>query len=130
MLSSSTINTNPLASDAINMNEYTPIPQFPASLGGEWKSLVKTPYLKTTMRFKAGTTLPPHHFPSLSRITLLSGCIQIDDLQLSQAYIINDSEDCCIPPFLVHELQFLEDTEFVFELNSNDMIIYWDFEER
>jgi hypothetical protein len=66
----------------------------------------------------------------MSRITVLKGSIQIDDLQTSQAYILNASEDCVIPALLVHEIQFLEDVEFEFELNSNDMIVYWDFEER
>lgn len=66
----------------------------------------------------------------MSRITVLSGSIQIDDLQSSQAYILHTKEDCVIPALLVHEIQFLEDVEFEFELNSNDMIIYWDFEER
>lgn len=73
---------------------------------------------------------PPHHFPTMSRITVLSGSIQIDDLQTSQAYILNENEDCVIPALLVHEIQFLEDVEFEFELNSNDMIVYWDLEER
>ncbi|KAI7900007.1 uncharacterized protein BX663DRAFT_519291 [Cokeromyces recurvatus] len=111
-------------------NKYTPIPHFPACLGGEWKNLVKTPYLKTTMRFSAGKSLPPHHFPSMAHITVLSGSIQIDDLQSNQAYILQANHDCMIPALLVHEIQFLEDVEFEFELNSNDMIIYWDLEER
>ncbi|OBZ88876.1 hypothetical protein A0J61_03075 [Choanephora cucurbitarum] len=111
-------------------DHYTPIPQFPACLGGQWKNLTITPYLKTTMKFSAGTSLPPHHFPAMSRITVLSGSIQIDDLQTSQAYILHASENCVIPALLVHELQFLEDVEFEFELNSNEMTIYWDFEER
>lgn len=66
----------------------------------------------------------------MSRITLLSGSIQIDDLQSSQAYVLNANEDCVIPALLVHEIQFLEDVEFEFELNSKDMYIFWDFEER
>lgn len=66
----------------------------------------------------------------MSRITILSGSIQIDDLQTSQAYILNASEDCVIPALLVHELKFLEDVEFEFELNSKEMYIFWDMEER
>lgn len=66
----------------------------------------------------------------MSRIKVLSGSIQIDDLQTSQAYVLYESEDCIIPALLVHEIQFLQDVEFEFELNSKDMIIYWDFEER
>lgn len=66
----------------------------------------------------------------MSRITVHSGSIQIDDLQTSQAYILHANDDCVIPALLVHEIQFLQDVEFEFELNSNEMIIYWDFEER
>jgi hypothetical protein len=64
----------------------------------------------------------------MSRITVLSGSIQIDDLQTSQAFILNENEDCVIPALLVHEIQFLQDVEFEFELNSNDMVFY--LEER
>ncbi|CAO3628790.1 unnamed protein product [Mucor hiemalis] len=129
MISSSSI-SSPVVKTTCVQDQYTPIPHFPACLGGEWKNLVKTPYLKTTMKFRAGASLPPHHFPTMSRITVLSGAIQIDDLQTSQAYVLHASEDCVIPALLVHEIQFLQDVEFEFELNSTDMIIYWDFEER
>ncbi|GAN01574.1 hypothetical protein MAM1_0009c01007 [Mucor ambiguus] len=129
MISSTSISSQVIKTSATS-DQYTPIPHFPACLGGEWKNIIKTPYLKTTMKFRAGTSLPPHHFPTMSRITVLSGSIQIDDLQTSQAYILRESEDCVIPALLVHEIQFLQDVEFEFELNSNDMIIYWDFEER
>ncbi|KAI8991279.1 hypothetical protein BDF20DRAFT_909082 [Mycotypha africana] len=130
MLRKSDNNTNNNDTIVESCEKYTSIPHFPACLGGEWKNVVKFPYLKTTMRFKAGTSLPPHHFPTMSRITVLSGSIQIDDLQSSQAYILRETEDCVIPALLVHEIQFLEDVEFEFELNSNEMIIYWDLEER
>ncbi|KAG1123326.1 hypothetical protein G6F42_010659 [Rhizopus arrhizus] len=129
MISSTSI-SSPVIKTTATSDQYTPIPHFPACLGGEWKNIIKTPYLKTTMKFRAGTSLPPQHFPTMSRITVLSGSIQIDDLQTSQAYILRESEDCVIPALLVHEIQFLQDVEFEFELNSNDMIIYWDFEER
>jgi hypothetical protein len=60
MMSSS--NTTSITSAVVkttlsNQDHYTPIPHFPACLGGEWKNLVKTPYLKTTMKFRAGTSL-------------------------------------------------------------------------
>lgn len=74
---------------------------------------------------------PPHHFPSKAHITVLKGSIQIDDLESSQAYILRESEDCTIPALLVHEMQFTEDVEFEFELeNLNELVIYWDMEER
>ncbi|KAG0745596.1 hypothetical protein G6F57_009208 [Rhizopus arrhizus] len=111
--------------------DYVPIPHLPACLNGKWKQITNSPCLRTIMRFKAGTLLPPHHFPFDSRITVLKGTIQIDDLQSSQAYLLRESEDCTVPALLVHEMQFLEDVEFEFELkDSSDLIIYWDFEER
>ncbi|RCH98385.1 hypothetical protein CU097_014454 [Rhizopus azygosporus] len=115
-----------------SMNQdYVPIPQFPACFDGQWKNITKNPHLKTIMKFKAGTTLPPHHFPSKAHITVLKGSIQIDDLESSQAYILRESEDCTIPALLVHEMQFTEDVEFEFELeNLNELVIYWDMEER
>ncbi|KAI9481213.1 MAG: hypothetical protein EXX96DRAFT_618163 [Benjaminiella poitrasii] len=128
--STSTISSSIISNSEDKESQYTPIPYFPACLGGEWKNLVKTPYLKTTMRFSAGKSLPPHHFPCMTHITVLSGSIQIDDLQSNQAYILYANNDCMIPALLVHEIQFLEDVEFEFELNSKDMIIYWDLEER
>lgn len=56
MLSSSSI-SSPIVKTASNQDQYTPIPHFPACLGGEWKNLVKSPYLKTTMKFRAGASL-------------------------------------------------------------------------
>ncbi|KAG1473096.1 hypothetical protein G6F56_001149 [Rhizopus delemar] len=112
-------------------NSYIPIPQIPATLGGQWRNTIRIPHFQTVMKFKAGTSLPPHHFPTSARITVLKGLIQIDDLQSSQAYVLQASESCMIPSLLVHEMQFLEDVEFKLELNKiNDLVIYWDFEER
>ncbi|KAI9273627.1 hypothetical protein BY458DRAFT_555329 [Sporodiniella umbellata] len=110
---------------------YVPIPQIPASLHGLWKNTIKSPHLQTVMKFKAGTLLPPHHFPAIAHIHVLKGTIRIDDLQSCQAYVLQTAESCMIPSFLVHEIQFLEDTEFKLELNGQeDWVIYWDFEER
>jgi hypothetical protein len=59
MISSTSISSPviPSSNTDIIHEEYTPIPHFPACLGGEWKNLIKSPYLKTTMKFRAGTTL-------------------------------------------------------------------------
>lgn len=57
MISSTSISSTILNKESKQNDEYTPIPHFPACLGGEWKNIVKTPYLKTTMKFKAGTTM-------------------------------------------------------------------------
>lgn len=54
---SSTSLSSPIVKTILNQDQYTAIPHFPACLGGEWKNLVKTPYLKTTMKFRAGTSL-------------------------------------------------------------------------
>jgi hypothetical protein len=56
MISSTAISSPAVKYIAIQ-DQYTPIPHFPACLGGKWKNIVKTPYLKTTMKFKAGTSL-------------------------------------------------------------------------
>lgn len=56
MISSSSI-SSPVVKTTCVQDQYTPIPHFPACLGGEWKNLVKTPYLKTTMKFRAGASL-------------------------------------------------------------------------
>ncbi|KAI9020192.1 hypothetical protein CLU79DRAFT_222829 [Phycomyces nitens] len=118
------------APTSLSKSHYTAIPSFPACLGGEWKNLVKKPYLKATMRFTMGTVLPPHHFPSVSRIEVISGSIQVNDLQSGEAYLIGPGQDCMVPALLVHEVQCIEDVEFEFAMNRDDMVIYWDLEER
>ena len=56
MLSSTSIASSIVKTD-LNQDQYTPIPHFPACLGGQWKNIIKLPYLKTTMKFRAGATL-------------------------------------------------------------------------
>jgi hypothetical protein len=57
MISSTAISSPTVKTSIAIQDQYTPIPHFPACLGGEWKNIVKTPYLKTTMKFRAGTSL-------------------------------------------------------------------------
>jgi hypothetical protein len=58
MISSTSISSPVIkTSSTSTTDQYTPIPHFPACLGGEWKNIIKTPYLKTTMKFRAGTSL-------------------------------------------------------------------------
>ena len=46
-----------MISSTFSQSDYVPIPQFPASLDGQWKQITKTPYFKTIMKFKAGRSL-------------------------------------------------------------------------
>lgn len=57
MISSTATISSSAVKSFTTQDQYTAIPHFPACLGGEWKNIVKTPYLKTTMKFKAGASL-------------------------------------------------------------------------
>ncbi|KAI7863172.1 hypothetical protein BDF14DRAFT_1745642 [Spinellus fusiger] len=128
MPTSTAISPNPLSS--VNKSIYGPIPLIPACLGGQWKNVVKTPYLKATMRFTTGTTLPQHHFPAVIRMEVLYGSIRVNDYQNGEAFLLTSGQDCMIPAMLVHELQCLEDVEIEFCMNYHEWVIFWDLEER
>lgn len=71
MLSSTSL-SNSNVKTVSNQDQYTSIPHFPACLGGEWKNLVKTPYLKTTMRFRAGASLVSNDYHLNNLLSKLS----------------------------------------------------------